>query len=114
MTPQQVDLFLMTRQKYFEPEHLPYIREQLLALDESRAFALNALDFRDPTTMLVVSILAGVLGVDRFLLGDMTYGILKLLTSGGCWIWWIVDLFLIQGLTRKHNFMILDQYLSFH
>ena len=112
MNQQQVDLFLAIRGKYFEPEHLPYIREQLLATDESKVQALNYLEFQDPTLLLIVSIIGGALGLDRFLLGDTTMGVLKLITGGGCGIWAIVDLFLIMGLTRKKNFFILDQFLS--
>ena len=112
MTQEQVNLFLAVRGKYFEPEHLPYIREQLLATDESKAQALNYLEFQDPTLMLIISILGGAIGLDRFLLGDTTMGVLKLITAGGCGIWAIVDLFLIMGLTRKKNFFTLDQFLS--
>ncbi len=112
MTQEQVNLFLAIRGKYFEPEHLPYIREQLLATDESKVQALNYLEFQDPTLLLIVSIIGGALGLDRFLLGDTTMGVLKLITGGGCGIWAIVDLFLIMGLTRKKNFFILDQFLS--
>ena len=112
MNQQQVDLFLAVRGKYFEPEHLPYIREQLLATDESKVQALNYLEFQDPTLLLIVSILGGALGLDRFLLGDTTMGVLKLITGGGCGIWAIVDLFLIMGLTRKKNFFTLDHFLS--
>ncbi|MGA2033615.1 MAG: TM2 domain-containing protein [Thermoguttaceae bacterium] len=44
---------------------------------------------------LLLSVLVGSLGVDRFYLGYMGLGVLKLITCGGCGIWWIIDLILI-------------------
>jgi len=50
---------------------------------------------------LIMSILFGSLGVDRFIIGHVGLGILKLITAGGCGIWWIIDLILIA---TKHKF----------
>lgn len=50
---------------------------------------------------LIMSIIFGSLGVDRFIMGHVGLGILKLLTLGGCGIWWLVDLILIA---TKHPF----------
>ena len=50
---------------------------------------------------LIMSIVFGCLGVDRFLMGHVGLGILKLITLGGCGVWWLVDLILIA---TKHKF----------
>ena len=44
---------------------------------------------------LVLSIFLGELGIDRFYLGYIGTGILKLITCGGFGIWWLIDLIMI-------------------
>jgi TM2 domain-containing membrane protein YozV len=46
-------------------------------------------------TALIISIIIGFLGIDRFYLGYTGLGIIKLITGGGVGIWWLVDIFLI-------------------
>lgn len=111
MESQKVDMFLMTNSKFFEAHQMNMIRERLIAVDDSKWAAISTLQFKDPTTSLIVSILAGQLGIDRFMIGDTGMGVGKLLTCGGFGIWAIVDWFLIQQATREKNMQKIQQFL---
>jgi hypothetical protein len=53
---------------------------------------------------LVLTLLAwilGGLGVDRFYLGAIGTGILKLITGGGFGIWWLIDFIMAVAGKRK-------------
>ncbi|MDR1481678.1 MAG: TM2 domain-containing protein, partial [Synergistaceae bacterium] len=63
------------------------IKEKLSAMDDNKMSLISSIEFKDPMTLLIISIFFGVLGVDRFMLGDIGLGIVKLLTCGGCGIW---------------------------
>ncbi|MBK6265033.1 TM2 domain-containing protein [Marivirga sp. S37H4] len=111
MEAQKVDMFIMSNGKFFEGHHLPQIRERLIQADDSKWSMIQMAQFKDPTVSLIVSIVAGSLGIDRFLIGDVGLGIGKLITCGGLGIWAIVDWFLIMGATKEKNIMKLQQVL---
>lgn len=58
---------------------------------------------KDPGTVLILSVLFGHFGVDRFLLGDTGMGLVKLFTFGGCGIITIIDWFTTKGRANDYN-----------
>ncbi len=56
---------------------------------------------REFLVALLLSIFVGGLGIDRFYMGYIGLGILKLVTLGGCGLWSLIDIILIA--TRKLN-----------
>jgi hypothetical protein len=111
MEMQRVDVFVMSNGKCFDAIQLNTIRERLIDADESKWAMISSVQLRDPTMMLVVSLLGGGLGIDRFMIGHTGVGIAKLITCGGLGIWSLVDIFLIQKATRRTNFEKLQPYL---
>ena len=100
----KIDMYIMTNQKYFPEEKIVYLKEKLRTMDEEKFSLISSVEMKDPTTLLLVSIFVGVLGIDRFMLGDIGMGILKLLTCGCCGILAIVDWFTISKKAKDVNF----------
>jgi len=50
---------------------------------------------KDWLVALLLSVFVGGFGVDRFYLGYVGLGVLKLLTGGLCGVWWLIDVILI-------------------
>lgn len=97
-------MFMMSNGSKFPEESAMLIRERLSEADDSKWAVVSSLQFKSPTTSLILSLFCGCLGIDRFYIGDTGIGIGKLLTCGGLYVWGIVDMFLIMGANRKKNY----------
>ncbi|MBR2236844.1 MAG: TM2 domain-containing protein [Prevotella sp.] len=102
MSTEQIDQIVKENYVKISPESEETIRQKLVGADEGMAQTAFA-NLKSPTTVLLVSIFLGALGIDRFLLGQKLYGVLKLVTAGGCGIWTIVDWFTTGERTRAYN-----------
>jgi TM2 domain-containing membrane protein YozV len=100
----KIEMFIASMSNKFPPEKLMMMRSQLEKLDDNKLMILQSINYKDPTTMIIVSILIGHLGIDRFMLGETGLGVAKLLTCGGLGIWTIVDWFTVMGRTRELNY----------
>lgn len=109
MDQQKIDMFIATNGSKFPEEKQMAVRELLANLDDNKFNLAQAVAYKDPTTLLIISIVAGGLGIDRFMLGETGLGVAKLLTSGGCGIWTIIDWFTVTKRTKEYNFTKLQQ-----
>lgn len=109
MEQQKLDMYIMTNQKYFPAEKIMYLKEKLAVMDDARFSLISTAELKDPTIVLIISLFLGNLGIDRFMIGDIGMGVLKLLTGGCCGILTIIDWFTIMNKTKEVN---LDKILS--
>ena len=104
MDANKIDMFFMANGKKVPAEKAVLIREKMAQIDDSRYATISSVELKDPTTMLLVSIFLGELGVDRFMMGETGMGILKFLTGGLCGILWIIDLIGITKKVKEYNY----------
>ncbi len=111
MEQSKVDMYILANQTYFPANKIIYLKEKLLTADESKANLLFTVELKSPTTLLIVSLFAGSLGIDRFMMKDVGMGVLKLLTLGVCGVLTIVDWCTVMIRVREQNFNKIMQIL---
>ena len=74
MDAQKVDMFIMSNQKNLPADKIVYLREKMLAADEGKFALLTTVDIKDSTTLLLISIFLGGLGIDRLHARRYRYG----------------------------------------
>ena len=109
MEQNKIDMFIATSADKFPSEKIGILHSQLEKIDDKKFLSIQSADYKSPTTLLIVSIFLGGLGVDRFMLGQTGMGIGKLLTCGGLGIWALIDIFLIMKATKEKNFFTFTQ-----
>lgn len=113
MEQSKIDMFVMTNKECFTAAQWQMIKEKLKDMTDDKFVQVSSVSYKNPTTMLILSIFLGSLGVDRFMIGDTGLGIAKLLTCGGAGIWTIIDWFIIKDKTNESNFKQFNESLMF-
>lgn len=112
MEQKKIEMYLAQNADKFPHEKFMMIQEALAQLDDSKTMIVQTMELKDPTTLLILSILLGSIGVDRFMLGEVGMGILKLLTCGGFYIWWIIDMVNSKKMAQEYNYKKLVKTLA--
>lgn len=101
---QKIDMYIMANQKYLPAEKIIYLKDKLRRADDEKFTLISTVEMKDPSKILIISIFLGILGIDRFILGDIKIGILKLLTVGGCGILAVTDWFTVSKRVKDLNY----------
>lgn len=109
MEQNKIEMFIASLGNKFPSEKLMLMRNQLEKVEDQKLMVIQSVDYKDTTTLLIVSLFLGSFGVDRFMLGETGLGVAKLLTCGGIGIWTIIDWFTIMGRTREMNYQKFTQ-----
>lgn len=88
------------------------LQEMLEKTTNEQFMHVSNISFKKPVTMFFISLFLGIFGVDRFILRDIKMGIIKLMTCGGMFIWWFIDLFTINNRTRDYNLNKVNSILN--
>lgn len=107
MEKTKVDQFVMANADKFPEFAQMQIREKLEKMDDSKENVLMATSWKSPMITFLLALFLGGLGADRFYMGQIGLGVLKLLTCGGIFIWGLIDIFTSFGRTKSHNLNIL-------
>lgn len=99
-----INMFLLTNRRFLPSSKMNLIKEKLMRMDKSRMDNILSLDFKDPIITFMFSISLGVFGIDRFTIGSVGIGLLKLLTFWLLGLPWFIDLFFIQNATKNKNY----------
>jgi TM2 domain-containing membrane protein YozV len=109
MEQSKIDMFISSSGDLFPGDKIGIIQTQLEKIDDKKFLAIQSANWKKPSTVLIVAIFFGMLGIDRFMLGQTVLGILKLLTCGGYGIWWLIDLFIVMKAAKDKNFYLFTQ-----
>ena len=104
VNPNLVQNYLMANAKNLPEVSIEEIRAKLSSLSQEEFNRVQIVSLKDTFVVFLLSLFLGCYGIDRFMLEQIGLGILKLLTGGGCGIWWLIDLFLIMEETKKTNY----------
>jgi len=99
-----VNKYIFANRFYFPTKKIMYLKSKLMQVNKKKFEIIEITDLKSPGLIGLISVFLGTFGIDRFMIGDIWIGILKLLTCGLCGILWIYDVFVISDRVRERNF----------
>lgn len=101
----ELDEFYTMYGSYFHQHAWHDIKEKMQGLNSDKLQQLKQPGlFLNPKTMVWAAFPFGILGVDRFILGEVGLGLVKLFTAGQFLVGFLVDSFSIVNRTKTYNY----------
>lgn len=98
--------YVMVNADKFDSDKLYFIKEKLVKIPEKDQSLVQSIPLKNPIITLILSLFFGCLAFDRFYLGDIGLGIIKIISVifviGSIWV--ILDWFLTFHKTKKLNY----------
>ena len=110
MANETLKLFLSSNVDMFPTESLAHIK-QLIIDNPEKVDVVVSLPYKNPTTALLLAFLLGGFAFDRFYLNQPGLAVLKIITCGGFWIWWLWDVFTACSRAREYNKELLMKHI---
>lgn len=110
MNENRINVFLLTQKSKFPKFRFLEMKQMLRQMSNQQLTIVESLDYKDPALTFTLSFFFGYLGIDRFIIGDILLGLLKLITLGGLGIWALIDLIFIINRTKNVNY---QTFMSF-
>ena len=129
-----INSYLKLHEDHFLRNDMDALQERLMSCSDSKWDSVRLLNLKEPLSILLVSLCAGIWGIDRFILGKKGTGILKLFVcqlgiiagvvsfflllaqEAVAWgvfclvwfivaeLWWLVDVCLSIKFTKEYNY----------
>ena len=80
MEKSKVDMYIGLNAESFKPQDLMVIKDKLEKMDDDKFYLIQGIELQKPSTIFLIAI---ILGWERFWLGDVGLGILKIVTFYG-------------------------------
>ena len=112
MDQAKIEAYLAKNGANLPEDKMPELKELLAKLNDDQLISIEAVELKNPTTMILIAWLGGALGLDRFLMGDTGLGVLKLLTCACGGIWGIIDIFSAKRRAKEFNYKKVREALA--
>lgn len=138
-----VDTYLKFNEDMFPRDEIGSLRAKFINCSDSQWNTVRFFNLKNPNSLILISVFAGIWGVDRFIINKKISGALKLVVCQlsiiagiacfflllledyagwgifclllfiGGELWWLIDVCLIRKWTKEYNYNCISHILNF-